>query len=225
MKKFLTATLKNGKKINCEFKINKYGCFRPQYPIEYKKVGWCIQLSKKQVAALTGIKVTHDRNFIKLDRQYKYNEYDKMINDLQGIKEPTLEELLKENPTLDLWKASNSGGNTIIDLPKAFKEKKRLILKAIDWDCNSDWKFTKKITAQELNALILKTEAEEEKKRQIENKKIKKLQKTAQKTGKPQKYFTYSEECNTPDIGCDIDNIIVYVNPDGSQFKECHHCY
>ncbi len=225
MEKFLTATLKNGKEINCEVKFSKTGYAKTQYPIEHKKVGWCIQLSKKQVASLIGAKVAHDKNFVKLDKQYKYNEFDKMMNELKGIKEPTLKEILKENPTLNLWKASNSGGNTIIDLPKVFEEKKQIILKAIDWDCDEDWKFTKKITAQKLNALILKVEAEKEKKQQIENKKINKLQKIAQETGESQKYFTYSDECDTPDIDCDIDNIVVYIKPDGSQFEERHHCY
>ena len=35
----------------------------------------------------------------------------------------------------------------------------------------------------------------------------------------------YATECDTPGIGCDIDNIIVYIDSNGNQIEERHHSY
>jgi len=52
-----------------------------------------------------------------------------------------------------------------------------------------------------------------------------KILKIAQETNKPQKLRSWSEDCDGSTDECDIDNIIVFVNPDGTTKTERIHTY
>lgn len=220
----LTATLKNGTEINCNIEINKYGAVIPQYPVQYKNSCWCIQLTKKQVKDILGMSVEHDQNFIKLDVEYKYDEYEKMMNDVQGIKELTWADMLKENTELKLWWAVNSGGDTIIDLPKDLKKIEKKLVQLINWK-NVDGRDLATIPALDLQKLVEIIETRQNKSESKEKEKIESFRKLAEKTGTPQVLYKYSEECDGSVDSCDIDNIVVYINSDGSQSEERHHSY
>lgn len=223
----LTATVKSGKQIDCKVQFNQFNYAKTQYPVENKDNGWCLRLTKKQVKDLLAMSVAHDRNFVKLDKQYKYDEYDKMMDELRGIKDPTIAELLKENKEFSLRRIYYTCGDKgIVGLPKVLKEKESLLGKVIDFDWNvEEERFEKTITMKNLMELIKKAESDKQQQKSATKKKIAELTQQAQKTGQPQKYYSYSNECNDPEADCDIDNIIVYINQDGTQTEERHHCY
>jgi hypothetical protein len=47
----------------------------------------------------------------------------------------------------------------------------------------------------------------------------------AQETGEPVVLRVRQVECNDPDEECDIDNIVTYVHPDGTQSTQRYHTW
>lgn len=231
----IIAIAQTGKIIECAVEINETGEISTQYPIEYvenKKMnlkGYAITLSKKQAEEIFNRSCPVKKVNIMLKNQ---SDWQRLKSEAEKIRESYLikkmtaewETMLTENTKLKLWWAVNSGGDTIINLPKIFKKKQKKLVKIIKWE-NEDGKDVAGITANELNELIKKINAKDKKIKQEIGEKIERLQKQAVRTGIPQKYFEYSTECDNPRIGCDIDNIIVYIDSAGNQIEERHHCY
>jgi len=175
--------------------------------------------------------VKHEKNFIKLDQEYGHDEYDKMINDTQGIKLPTWEKLLKENTKLNLWWAINSGGNVIIydeikprNVPEELTKNRHNLIEKIDWK-SVDGRDVATITAQELQALIDGFKENDKQAAKKEKERIEKLAQIAKKTNTSQIVYNYSVECDGSVDSCDIDNIVGYIHPNGSRSEVRHHCY
>jgi hypothetical protein len=168
--KYLIAQARNGSKVKCEVNIDERGNIATEYPIVFAKngnlQGYSLELTKKQAEKIfnrkfpvttINIMLENDEDWYEIKKQAKKinSEYKKMIA------EKIWNKMLKNNDELELWQAFNSGGETIIGLPEILEDKKKLLLKILDfdWDSKQD-KFLLTITAKDLLALIENAEKE-----------------------------------------------------------------
>ena len=63
------------------------------------------------------------------------------------------------------------------------------------------------------------------KKQELENQKMLDIIEKAKKTGIRQLISEWSEECNSPNEECDIDNVRLYIMPDGTKKIERNHTW
>ena len=166
MEKTLIAKTQGGLEITCKVLIDEAGNIETEYPIvsaENAKMGLCgysIELTKKQFEKMFDRKCPVSKANVMLKNGEEWPALEAQAEKIKNTR--VWGEMLKKNEKLNLWKAFNSGGATIIDLPEALKNKKALLLEILDfnWDAKQS-EFLLTITAKELLAAIEKGEAEE----------------------------------------------------------------
>lgn len=226
----LIAQAQNGAEVKCDVNIDEKGNITTEYPVVFARNdksnlhGYSLKLTKKQAEKIFNRKIPVEIVNVLLRKSSDWLTIKETAENVKN--QYQWDAVLKNNDEIELWNASNSGGNTIIGLPGILKDKEKLLLKILDfdWDIEQD-KFLLTITAKDLLALMNKAETEEEKEIASVERKKTELMAQARETGQPQITHKYSVECDGSVDSCDIDNIIGYIRADGSRFEERHHCY
>lgn len=78
---------------------------------------------------------------------------------------------------------------------------------------------------EEGKAILKAKEEKKQERKEAEAKRIAEAQAKAKKTGEAQVISTWSEDCNNPNLDCDCDNIIEYIDENGKIFTERVHTY
>lgn len=87
------------------------------------------------------------------------------------------------------------------------------------------YRTTYNVSGKELLKMLEEEEANIEKATQAKKEKIQELKEKAKETGEKQLLKSYTEDCNDDNEECDIDDVRVYIMPDGTQKIERNHTW
>jgi len=234
---------KTGKELTCKAEYLSVGRVKTEYHVTYardeKGLQPSLELKKAEIKKIFGVDIPTKTAFIKITNYNDYENWKKLCEE-----EKTEEDYKNTKITGYTYEMGCDCADTKRFEISIYSEKMRNELSKYD-DIAAELlkknpeKYSAKTIPSNLGSYgglevdeenvqnlledakkaleIKENEKENERqKREIDKEeKITNLKKLAKETGEKQIYERYSVECNDPNEECDIDNIVVYVLPNG----------